>query len=102
MQGQHSTSVWSVGRPRKQIPSELRKILDDTYAQNTDYVTYGDPDGADVQELIRHGKLYAERRELSFRYRILAPQPGGEAEIRFRLTRKRRYVKRNTHYWGVQ
>jgi hypothetical protein len=102
MDGQHSSSLWSVGRPRKQIPSSLRKILDDTYRQNTDYVVYGDPHGEEVRELLRFGRLYGERTGLSFRHLVRNRQSDGTAEIRFRITRKRVYTKRNLQYWGVQ
>lgn len=102
MDGQHSNTVWTVGRPKKQIPSSLKKILDDTYQQNTDYIVYAKVGSNEVQELLRCGRLYAERRNLSFRHMVRNVQADGQAEIRFRITRKRRYTKRNLQYWGVQ
>jgi hypothetical protein len=102
MEGQHSASVWAVGRPKKQIPSSLKKTLEDTYRQNTDFVVYGDPESEEVRELLRFGRLYAERTNLSFRHLVRDRKPDGTAEIRFRITRKRAYRKRNLQYWGVQ
>ena len=102
MEGQHSASVWVAGRPKKQIPSSLKKILEDTYRQNTDFVVYDDPESEKMRELIRFGKLYAERTNLSFRHLVRDRKPDGTAEIRFRITRKRVYTKRNLQYWGVQ
>ena len=95
-------SRWKLGRPVKQIPTALRQILDTTYQQKSDYVVYGDPEGEEVRELLRCGRLYAERRQLSFRHMICDQKPDGTAEIRFRLTKKRVYRKRDLTYWGVQ
>lgn len=102
MEGRHSESVWVAGRPKKQIPSSLKKTLDDTYRQNTDFVVYGKPGSSEVIELLRCGRLYAERTGLSFRHLVRNVQADGTAEIRFRITRKRTYTKRNLSYWGVQ
>jgi len=103
MDGEYAPATrWKLGRPTKQIPTALRTILDNTYAQNTDYVVYGDPDGEEMRELVRCGRLYAERRGLSFRHLVCDQKPDGNAQIRFRLTKKRVYRKRDMTYWGVQ
>lgn len=61
-----------VGRPPLPIPAELVAILDQTLADKsayTDDVTSMDP--GDLQEILRAGERYAERRGLSFRKRVI-------------------------------
>lgn len=94
MQGQFTEHVpTKMGRPRKPIPAALQKILDTTYVSKKDYVVDDKVDSAEVDELIKLGRLYATRRGLSFRYRITDLQRDGTAKIRFRLTDKRQYAR---------
>jgi hypothetical protein len=66
-----------VGRPPTAIPAELQRILDETFTTNsayTDDITEMDPD--DLQKLRRMGTIHADRRGLSFRWRILDEDNG--------------------------
>ena len=100
MQGQFTARADdTMGRPRKEIPAALRKTLDTTYDNKTDYVVEGRIGGAEFDQLVSLGRLYATRRGLSFRYRITDEQPDGSAKIRFRLTDKRPYIKRDSNFW---
>lgn len=91
-------TAWTRGRPLTEIPSNLAHILDTTYADNRDYVIPVGDDEEEVQELIRFGKLHARHKGLSFRY-YFSENDTGVPQIRFRLTDKRTYVKKNTEYW---
>lgn len=83
------------GRPPKEIPAQLRKILDSTYDDGTDYVVDAKTGSPEVTELVLCGRLHAQRRGLSFRYQVTDEQPDGTAKVRFRLAAKRAYSKRD-------
>lgn len=66
-----------LGRPPLPIPPELRRILDATFSDNSAYTEdVSDMDRADLQELLRAGGRYADRRGLSFRHRLTDEDDG--------------------------
>lgn len=87
------------GRPPKEIPAQLRQILDSTYDDGTDYVVDANANGPAMRELVLCGRLHAQRRGLSFRYQVTDEQPDGTAKVRFRLAAKRAYSKRDNAFW---
>jgi hypothetical protein len=95
MAGQFTDSVWiGAGRPVTIIPKNLSDILDATYKEGTDYEVQGREDNDECQEIVRLGKLYAKRRDLSFRYLFTA-----DGKLRFCMRTKRAYTKRDLKYW---
>lgn len=95
MAGHYAETLW-VGRGRRatEIPGPLKDILDSTYRDDTDYVVQGRADDPDALAIVRYGRIYARRRQLSFRYVFTA-----DARLRFRISDKRVYTKTNLQYW---
>jgi hypothetical protein len=94
MAGQYTESILGRGRPLTDIPSAFVKILEATYRDDKDYILPGREDDPDATEIIRYGRIYAKRKNLSFRYMFTS-----EGKFRFRIADKRPYTKRNIQYW---
>lgn len=99
MPGHFTTeTAWKRGRPEIEVPEDLITILDTTYTENKDYVVLCEEDDYEAGELIRYGRLHARHRGLSFRH-YFSENGNGESQLRFRLTDKRPYTKKNPEYW---
>ncbi len=92
--GHFAETIWGRGRRATEIPGPLRDILDTTYRDGTDYVVHGRAEDPQAQEIVRYGRIYANRKGLSFRYVFTQ-----DARLRFRLSDKRSYTKKNRAYW---
>lgn len=95
MAGQFTETLWKAGRPLTEIPPKLAEILDATYKDDRDYVEQGREDDPRAQEIVRLGRIYANRKGLSFRY-MFTP----DGRLRFSMKTKRPYTKKNHEYWG--
>lgn len=95
MGGLAGDTLWAAGRPLKKIPDALVKALNATYESGRDYIISAQEHDPEAEELIRCGKLYAKRRNLSFRHHFYRDDDG-TPRLRFRMKDKRVYVKRKT------
>lgn len=91
-------TAWKRGRPEIEVPEDLITILDATYTDKKDYVVPCEEDDHEAGELIRYGRLHARHKGLSFRY-YFSENGNGESQLRFRMTDKRTYTKKNPQYW---
>lgn len=83
-----------VGRPPRPIPAELERILAQTLECNQAYEDdITDTQDADLQELLKLGGLYADRRGLSFRHRITEDEDGART-LSFWVCAKQKYTRR--------
>jgi hypothetical protein len=95
MAGEFKPTLFGAGRRMLEIPPRLAEILDTTYRDNKDFVVLGREDDDEVQDIIRYGRLYAQRKNLSFRHVCSA-----DGRFRFRLKDKRPYQKRDIAHWN--
>lgn len=95
MAGNFDDTVFSRGRPLTEIPPDLVKILDTTLHENKDYVVTGEEGDEDVDDIMRYGRIYANRKGLSFRCVFTS-----DGKFRFRLKEKRPYNKRDQGFWS--